>query len=292
MNIFSLLRFIVSHPLNRQAKLAALGRFVRWQVSSRLMGEPIALPYVEGTRLLATNGMTGATANYYCGLHEVTEMSFVLHALRPGDFFADIGANIGSYSVLAAGAAGTRVISVEPVPATFKHLMDNIRLNDLSDRVEAICCGLSSQSGELQFVSSLDTMNRVALPGEDLPTVTVPVRTLNDICGTSIPAIIKIDVEGHEKPVLEGGSDTLANEGVRAVLMETNQSGEKFGVSDAELMDIMARHGFEPCDYAPFERTLKRQTKPQSNTIFVRDIAAMNAHCAASHHYSLINGSI
>jgi hypothetical protein len=33
--------------------------------------------------------MTGATGNWYCGLHEVHEMAFVLHLLRPREHFVD-----------------------------------------------------------------------------------------------------------------------------------------------------------------------------------------------------------
>jgi hypothetical protein len=43
--------------------------------------------------------MTGATGNVYYGLHEFQDMAFVTHYLREGYLFADIGANIGSYSV-------------------------------------------------------------------------------------------------------------------------------------------------------------------------------------------------
>jgi hypothetical protein len=94
MNLFKLARFIWTHPLNRNAPLRALSRFFRWQFSSRLIGAPIALPFAEGTRLLVERGMTGATGNWYCGLHEPEEMAFVLHALQPGDLFVDIGVNI------------------------------------------------------------------------------------------------------------------------------------------------------------------------------------------------------
>jgi hypothetical protein len=137
-----LLRFIVNHPLNRDDKVASLARFVRWQVASRIMRRPIALPFVNHTQLLVSQGMTGATGNYYCGLHEVSEMAFVLHALRADDLFVDAGANVGSYTVLAAGAVGAQVIAIEPLPATFAKLEGNIRLNDIVTRVAAYCCGL------------------------------------------------------------------------------------------------------------------------------------------------------
>src|SRR5438270_11919454 len=111
MELLDLIRFVWHHPLNAGNKLAALGRVVRWQVASRLLSGPITLPCVEGTSLLASRGMTGATGNWYCGLHEVRDMAFALHLLRPGDRFLDVGANVGSYTVLAAGAVGAKVVS-------------------------------------------------------------------------------------------------------------------------------------------------------------------------------------
>ena len=99
-----LLRYVWNHPLNvRGGRLAAIGRVFRWQLASRLLPGPIALPYVGDTWLFATRGMTGATGNWYCGLHEVAEMAFVLHLLRPDDHFVDVGANVGSYTILAGG---------------------------------------------------------------------------------------------------------------------------------------------------------------------------------------------
>jgi hypothetical protein len=42
----------------------------------------------------------------YCGLHEFTDMAFSLHFLSPEDLFVDVGADIGSYTVLASACAG------------------------------------------------------------------------------------------------------------------------------------------------------------------------------------------
>jgi hypothetical protein len=64
---------------------------------------PVVVPFVGDTRLLVARGMRGATGNVYVGLHEFEEMAFALHALRPSSRFIDVGANVGSYTVLAAG---------------------------------------------------------------------------------------------------------------------------------------------------------------------------------------------
>ena len=111
MNIFSILKFITSHPLNKKHKLKAILRFTKWQVNTRLNSYPVIYSYTSKSRLIIKKGMTGATGNLYCGLHEYNEMYFLLHFLRQEDTFADIGANIGSYTILAAGHVGSKVFS-------------------------------------------------------------------------------------------------------------------------------------------------------------------------------------
>ncbi len=64
MRLLPLLSFIAKHPLNRDAPLQALSRFVRWQLASRLIDRPVALPFVNDTTLLVRRGMTGATGNW------------------------------------------------------------------------------------------------------------------------------------------------------------------------------------------------------------------------------------
>ena len=53
------------------------------------------------------------------------QVPLVLHLLRPGDLFLDLGSNVGSYTVLAGAVAGADVIAVEPVPVTLAVLRDN-----------------------------------------------------------------------------------------------------------------------------------------------------------------------
>lgn len=52
--LFRLLYFVWTHPMNRTARLAAIGRVLRWQVAARLKPGPIDLPYVNGSHLFAT----------------------------------------------------------------------------------------------------------------------------------------------------------------------------------------------------------------------------------------------
>lgn len=279
MPLLQSLAFVARHPLNR-SKFAAFRRVLSWQIASRLTPGPVAVPFVDETRLLMERGATGATGNWYCGLHEAGEMGFVLHALRPGDLFADIGANIGSYTVLA-GATGAEVVSVEPVPATFAALSRNIAINPISATAHNV--GISDKAGELEFIASLGCMNRVVKEGEDLPTVTVPVTTLDELFSAA-PALMKIDVEGHEPFVIKGGARTLASPHLAGVLMET-------GVGTfAPLCDAMQGFGFAPYAYDPLSRTFSPLGSSSFNAIFLRDAEAMQAHCRAAPRYRLVNG--
>lgn len=89
--------------------------------------------------------MTGATGNIYTGLHEFIDMAFCLHLLRPGDLFIDVGANVGSYTILASKVVGANSFTLEPVPETFKRLKRNININDIVSLVDARCCAAGLQ---------------------------------------------------------------------------------------------------------------------------------------------------
>jgi len=77
---------------------------------------PVLVPWVGSTSQVIETGMTGATMNLYYGLHEAADMAFVLHALRPDDVFLDVGANVGTYSILVSGVAQARTTALEPIP--------------------------------------------------------------------------------------------------------------------------------------------------------------------------------
>lgn len=236
--------------------------------------------------------MTGATGNYYCGLHELSDMGFVLHALRPEDLFLDVGANIGSYTVLAAGAVGSRVISVEPIPATCERLRKNVALNGLEALVLVIQKGLGSEEGEVRFTAGLDTVNHVATDDEAAQSVVLPVTTVDQLCAGNVPAVIKIDVEGFEDQVIAGAANTLSSSSVLAVVMETNGSGKRYGKSDDALVAEMRGFGFIPCGYDAIRREISVEENGLGNTIFIRDPRALLIRLKASRKYRLINGEI
>jgi FkbM family methyltransferase len=282
-------------PLNQKTRIAALRRMVRWQVGSRLLGRPAIHKFVNDTRLLVAPSATGATLNIYGGLHEFEDMSFVCHCLRPGDLFLDVGANVGSYTVLAAGVAGANVMAFEPILATYNALVDNVRLNGINHLVQTINSGVGDKLGDLKFLAAADAMNRVATADDaDLELQMASIVTL-DSQAPRPPAVVKIDVEGWETEVVRGGMKLLASPDVLALIVELNGSGSRYGTDERELLDLVHSLGFEPARYFPNSRRLDLVSpafKSTGNQLLVRNIEEVRTRLQGARPFVVLGREI
>ena len=206
--------------------------------------------------------MTGATGNIYCGLHEFADMAFVLHLLQPGDLFVDVGANIGSYTVLASAIACASTIAVEPDPGTIMSLKRNIDLNNIGALVVPLEVAVGAKAGIARFTVGLDTINHLATD-HDSNTREVETRTLDDILLGHNPVLIKLDVEGFEGGVIAGGAETLRNPSLLAIETEGQE---------LEVVEPLKAAGFHQVFYDPFSRGFTpAPVHRHSNALFVRD---------------------
>lgn len=280
--LLNTLAFITGHPLTRERPIAAIARFARWQIQSRIRRD-VEFTWIGGSKLIVRNGMTGATGNIYCGLHEFVDMAFVLHLLRPDDLFVDVGANIGSYTVLASAVAGAKTIAVEPDPTTMAALSKNIAANAIDDRVSTLEAALGADSGVARFTVGLDTINRIAGP-DDEQVQTVRQMRLDDVVGDLEPVLIKLDVEGYEGEVLSGARLTLAKSSLLAIETET---------ATVEVDDQLLAAGFEKAFYDPFARRLNDHPRwNQNNALYVRGVAACSARLESARPFSIFGHTI
>ncbi|MGA7225245.1 MAG: FkbM family methyltransferase, partial [Candidatus Acidiferrales bacterium] len=110
------------------------------------------------------------------------------------------------------GAAG-RVFALEPLPANFRLLDENVRLNNLRNVVvshEAV----AQASGELTFPFPHHEKSLVAGPlheDDNLGILTVQGISLDDFAlGAQIPIdFVKMDIEGAEWAALQGAERVL-----------------------------------------------------------------------------------
>jgi FkbM family methyltransferase len=272
--MINIIRDLINHPLNKHRKIGSIARFVKWQLATRLNRYPIVYQFTEKSKMIVWKGLNGATGNVYCGLHDFEDMGFLLHLLRPTDLFVDIGANIGSYTILASAEIGAETISIEPVPATCQHLADNILINKIQNKVNIRNIGLGSEHGVIKFTTTFDTINHVAT-ADETETIDVPIDTLDNVITgrNKTPILLKIDVEGFETEVLKGAAKVLTNKELKAIIIELNGSGNRYGYDEKLIHDDLLTVGFSPYIYHPFERKLTPSSQfGTHNTIYIRDM--------------------
>jgi FkbM family methyltransferase len=296
LRFYRMLRFITEHPLNRKRKVASMLRLVSWQLGSRIASGPVTINFVNDAKLLVRPGMTGATGNIYTGLHEFEDMAFVLHVLRTSDLFVDVGANVGSYTILASAALGAKTIAFEPIPTTYGHLVDNIDLNGVHDLVTAHNIGVGAERGELIFTSSLDTVNHVLGAAEsDIASTKIAVNTLDEMLDESRPTVIKIDVEGFETRVIDGAEKALSRDTLLAVVMELNGSGERYGFDESTLHARMLGYAFRPFTYSPFTRqllSLEGKKSTSGNTLYIKNLERVQERLVSAQTFTVLGHTI
>jgi FkbM family methyltransferase len=279
MSLLNTLKFITAHPLNQDAKFKAIVRFARWQIGGRLVRGEVVHDWINASRFLVRIGETALTGNIYTGLNDFPDMGFLLHVLTDKDLFIDVGANVGSYTILACAAMGANGYAFEPVPANFQRLVENIRLNHSENRVKCLNIGLGREKGVVQFTADMDAMNHALAESEKhAQTISVEISTLDAVLKGQSPYLLKIDVEGYETPVLEGASETLNKPTLHSVIMELNGSGKRYNYDESRILELMSGYGFKSYSYDPFHRiliNLNGKNLHEGNTLFIRDEKAV-----------------
>lgn len=142
----------------------------------------------------------------------------------------DIGANLGVFSLAAATRARQGyVIAIEPDPWLFSLLSETKAHRKNSGRqLELLCAAIADQPGLAQLniahrgraSNFLEVFGGRTQTGGIRYSCLAPILTL-DLLGTAIPrpTIIKIDVEGAEFAVLQGG-ETLLREARPLIAIE------------------------------------------------------------------------
>jgi FkbM family methyltransferase len=272
--LIQIIGFIQKHPLASKHLLRAFYRFFSWQIIQSIFPHKRVVNLIGSTQFYMRKGLTGATGNYYTGLLEFSEMAFLLHSLREEDCFADVGANIGVYTLLASGYCGANTIAFEPVSTTYEWLEKNIILNRIENKVVAYNYGVGSSAGTLHFSTGYDTINHVVSEENVGHTKKVQVNTLEHFCDIHvIPLIIKVDVEGYETEVINGLGKLLHDNRLKVIIIELNGSGGRYGYDEAALHNRLLDAAFQPYSYNPFTRVLQQlDGKDLNNTIYIRDL--------------------
>jgi len=205
------------------------------------------------------------------------DYSFLIAYLKPNDNYIDVGANIGTTLVPAAKAIqGGRAIAFEPNPIIFSYLKENLVLNNIADKVELHNCAVGSERGFIGFSrKKCDDCNGVVLDGGDIK---VPVVLLDDVSQSfSRIALLKIDVEGYEKFVFEGGIKTLTK--TDCVYFEmSDEQYQRYGYSIKGILLKMEELGFKIFVKSTFQALKRVDCKSEFDNIHIDAFGIRNVH--------------
>ena len=163
--------------------------------------------------------------------------------------FWDIGANIGLYSIYAAlKYPNLDVTAFEPSTSNLRALSRNLSINKLEERIKIFQIPLTNKENkfllmrERQFVegSANHTLDETFdANGKKINTdfnYKIYATSINYILDNKIldlPDYIKIDVDGIEHLILEGGNNYLKNPKLKSISVEVNE------LFDAQLKGVL-----------------------------------------------------
>jgi FkbM family methyltransferase len=200
---------------------------------------------LEKAHIIEVNGYKLSTIPYDTGIskellifkmHEPIACQLLKKELKSGMVVLDVGSNIGLYVLLERKFVGKegRVIAVEPSKKALFYLRRNIQLNGFDD-IETHELAVTSDDKWIDFlVHPKSNMSRVVDANRHFPegvVVKVPGRSLDSFvesCYLDRLDLIRMDVEGHEYQIYNGGRRTIARfKPALLVEVHTPQMGPK-----------------------------------------------------------------
>ena len=164
------------------------------------------------------------------GLYELDTHRQLRRILKPGSHFADVGANIGYFTTLAARLVGStgRVDAFEPDPINRARLQEHLELNRMSDRVRVHPVGAGAEPGKVTLyhpkpgsgINHGSASIFQSVVGES-DSYTIDIVRL-DAALERVPDLIKMDIEGAELNAIRGMTGLLRSERPPKLIIEHN----------------------------------------------------------------------
>lgn len=172
--------------------------------------------------------------------------------VKPGMICADVGANVGYFTLLLASIVGPegRVYAFEPEPTNFAFLERNIALNKFTN-VTLIQKAVSDSTGNASLYLDANNLGSHTLSKNNTlmnaGKISVDTITLDEFFSTKnlMPNFLKIDVEGAEGLVFKGANRILSKENVKIVMEYFPHHLKNIGTDPKELLESLENKGFK-----------------------------------------------
>lgn len=280
--MFTSLKSLFSSPYNRQHPLFALWRFMHWKCIRIFKRKNVLYSLWDDKRIYLDYDSFQSMWIMYNYIVDWEEFNLVKKIVKQGDTVADVGANMGFYTIWMSKFtnAPASIHSFEPDKKNYERLSKNIAANNLQQVVVANREGAGASEKEVMFTTGLDGENHIASE-KSTNTVTVKLITLDKYCAAKNIHHIrycKIDVEGFEIDVLKGAEKMLAGKKIDILQLEINKTLQNSGNTAENLLEVINSIGYTLCSYDVTNRQLVpiKYTAGRENYFAVADIEAAN----------------
>ncbi len=160
-------------------------------------GKIVKLKFFEGTVM---NGEFASFLGDYDFLEPIKD-----------NIVVDIGANIGDSATSFAIEGTKKVVAIEPYPYSYKWALENIKLNNLEDKIEILNAGYG-QHGVIEIndkISNIGTVLEATEGGKRVNLLSLDDIFLNYINHLEGQLLLKMDCEGCEYNILKESDDVL-----------------------------------------------------------------------------------
>ncbi len=185
------------------------------------------------------------------GCLEPLTVALFKRLLKSGDTCVDVGAHIGFHTMVAARIVGAqgRVVAIEPQPQNCADLIENSKINRF-ENIMVVVAAVGAHNGQVSLAvqSAGDrSLLSLAIPSRtDLPQrFSVPILRLDRIFAEhklAEVALLKIDVEGYEREVLDGLGDAIRQ--VRHLIVEILGTPDHLTERERILLAELRQRGF------------------------------------------------
>ena len=241
------------------------GRYLHWKWSARIGKKRILTDHILPLQLIVKAEFPSSIRDYVFGLHAESELGFMMHFLRKDDFFVDIGANIGTYSLLAAGVSEAFVLSFEPDDARREFFKDQVTVNALAPLI--FIDGRVVSTKEETLIFSEQSVSRNIYVEAGVPRIAVSMDSLEL---EKTPIMVKIDAKAYDLEVIQGMKELLDHEELKVILCDFSEDIEP-EVKNL-VREIILSKGFRICRYDLRKRSLEEHPDLDCKLmLFVRD---------------------
>ena len=240
-------------PRNLRNWFKSPSRTLRWWILSRQPDVTYAVPGGDCSFRCPPLAVENAFRGQFEDPEQTVEFRDFLELIRPirSPLFFDLGTHFGLFShvVMARSGGEGRAIAVDPAGTACSMVRRIASLNGWTDRLTVIQAAMGGESGEVEMVDGGVLLAGYFMEAVDQPQgdrIRVPRVTIDELVHRigCKPDLIKIDIEGFERDVFEGATETLTGASIPVCLEIHNRYIRDAGGDPAQLLEKLRQMGY------------------------------------------------